>query len=440
VIRCGSSLRAVPVAVTLERAAAWGAALGVTRVTEITHLDRIGIPVCVAIRPNARPGSLCVSAGKGLTPQEARVGAWMEAIEFALAEPRGVSHASNLHDPSSGIRNPNVHNPGVYPYVDVEIVTATARDVLNGQSRPDAILDFCPLLTTEISLDAPLPCVTAEDLIAGGTTLVPAEIVFLPSGPRAPSRHFTANSNGLASGNTLLEATVHGLAERVERDICAFHSLHDRSQPVLLASLPPPAAELASAIHAVGLRLIVRSLPNEFNLSCFAALILDMEAPTALLVNGGFGCHPHKSIALVRAICEAAQSRLSVIHGGRDDLTDQARRFRDWDEARLASYREWLQAGATAGEGEIAYQELVDRADEADDLPAAYQVLLKSLAGAGLQRVCRVVFTPPNGDLHIVRVIVPGLEEFNAFTPRVGRRLRDEVVARQECARTARSR
>lgn len=42
----------------------------ITRVAEVTHLDCIGIPVFVAVRPNA--GSLAVSQGKGATPSSQR--------------------------------------------------------------------------------------------------------------------------------------------------------------------------------------------------------------------------------------------------------------------------------------------------------------------------------------------------------------------------------
>ena len=57
-----------------------------TRVTDITRLDWAGVPVYASIRPEAYPGSLCVNAGKGVTPLEAQVGAYMEAIEYAFAE------------------------------------------------------------------------------------------------------------------------------------------------------------------------------------------------------------------------------------------------------------------------------------------------------------------------------------------------------------------
>src|SRR5437016_3701638 len=83
----GSSIRSRPVEMTLQAAADYAAVRGITRVTDITQLDRIGIPVCVSVRPGAAKGSLCVHAGKGLTPGEARASALMEAVEFAAAEP-----------------------------------------------------------------------------------------------------------------------------------------------------------------------------------------------------------------------------------------------------------------------------------------------------------------------------------------------------------------
>src|ERR1700744_4850886 len=72
----------------------WGAIkpilkdFGITRVGEITGLDRIGLPVWIAVRPNAR--TLSVSQGKGLTDIAAKVAAAMEALELAHAEQPGL--------------------------------------------------------------------------------------------------------------------------------------------------------------------------------------------------------------------------------------------------------------------------------------------------------------------------------------------------------------
>src|SRR6185295_14826201 len=60
------------------------AAAGITRVAEVTGLDRIGIPVALAVRPNSR--SLSVSQGKGALKDEAFISAVMEAMELAAAE------------------------------------------------------------------------------------------------------------------------------------------------------------------------------------------------------------------------------------------------------------------------------------------------------------------------------------------------------------------
>ncbi len=63
--------RMVPPALTLERARPLAAKIGVTRLANLTGLDRIGIPVIDAIRPNSR--SYSVAQGKGITLEAAKV-------------------------------------------------------------------------------------------------------------------------------------------------------------------------------------------------------------------------------------------------------------------------------------------------------------------------------------------------------------------------------
>src|SRR4051812_31442956 len=58
--------------------------LGITRLANVTGLDTIGIPVYVAIRPNAR--CLATSQGKGLDHDAAKASALMESIETWHAE------------------------------------------------------------------------------------------------------------------------------------------------------------------------------------------------------------------------------------------------------------------------------------------------------------------------------------------------------------------
>jgi YcaO-like protein with predicted kinase domain len=58
--------------------------MGITRCTNVTGLDRIGIPVIVVCRPNSRP--IAVSQGKGLTVDGAKVSGLMESAKTYHAE------------------------------------------------------------------------------------------------------------------------------------------------------------------------------------------------------------------------------------------------------------------------------------------------------------------------------------------------------------------
>ena len=78
--------RAVDPATTLRLAEAAVPATGITRVADITGLDRVGIPVFSCIRPTAADGAISVYNGKGATPLAARVSAVMEGVERYSAE------------------------------------------------------------------------------------------------------------------------------------------------------------------------------------------------------------------------------------------------------------------------------------------------------------------------------------------------------------------
>ena len=65
--------------------------IGVTRIANITDLDRVGIPVFSAIRPSAAAGAISIYSGKGATETNARISAIMESFERCLAEQPEVS-------------------------------------------------------------------------------------------------------------------------------------------------------------------------------------------------------------------------------------------------------------------------------------------------------------------------------------------------------------
>ena len=81
---------------TLGRIEPLTKAAGITRVADITDLDRIGIPVFSSIRPGAKEGAISIYNGKGASREQARVSAIMEAMERYSAEPKDEKVARDL--------------------------------------------------------------------------------------------------------------------------------------------------------------------------------------------------------------------------------------------------------------------------------------------------------------------------------------------------------
>lgn len=228
-VKYNTSLRSRTIEESLVYARKYAEKYGISRVTNTVKLDNIGIPVYAGIRPNAVKGSLCVSAGKGLVPKEAEIGAYMEALELAFAEPHRQK---------------------------VAICKAPIFAILDGAERPEAILDFCPKFNVEIPPDQELSCVWATDLYTQKKYLVPAELVFLPF-PEKP-KFFGSNSNGLSSGNSIADASLHGILEVIERDITSFQMIQENTYKVNSTSFPPNVAKIYQMVRKAGHDMILR--------------------------------------------------------------------------------------------------------------------------------------------------------------------------------------
>ena len=85
---------------------------GITRLTDITDLDRVKIPVFSAIRPTAQSGSVSVYAGKGATREQAKASAMMEGFERYSAERQDIDSERTFVDTYNNIKNDkNVLDP-----------------------------------------------------------------------------------------------------------------------------------------------------------------------------------------------------------------------------------------------------------------------------------------------------------------------------------------
>src|SRR6185503_15207440 len=154
------------------------------------------------------------------------------------------------------------------------------------------------------------------------TTLVPLESVTLDTTFTRPPM-FDISSNGLASGNVLVEAVVHGLCEVLERDAeAAWRRAGGDRRLVLDTIADPVCSALIEQISKTGARVFVWDLASTNVCAIGAAIMEDPNEPTwrQLGFYQGFGAHLRPEIAIARALTEAAQTRLTYIAGARDDF------------------------------------------------------------------------------------------------------------------------
>jgi thiazole/oxazole-forming peptide maturase SagD family component len=224
------------------------------------------------------------------------------------------------------------------------------------------------------------------------------------------------DSNGLAGGNSVVEAVVHGLCELIERDAAALWDLRPADEQAAtridVSTVDCHAAlDLLDRYGAARVEVALFDITSDIGVPAVLCQIVEADPGPfrPLPPAAGLACHPDPGQALVRALAEAAQSRLITISGSRDDVTrdeydrvadvEAAVELRDALRATEPYARPWR--GATSAPGAL---------DEV--LPW----LLDRLAAAGLTEVAAVDLTRPDLGIPVIKVLVPGLEGAAALT------------------------
>lgn len=369
--------RAAPPQETWERIEPLLPAFGVTRVADITGLDRIGVAVATAIRPLSR--SIAVAAGKGVNLIAAKVSAAMEAIECAHAE-----------------------------RIDRPLFFGSRADL----ARTQRVIDptSLPLLGGAVVDDqTPLLWIEGRTIADGGSVLVPYELVHAHYCPFAlpGSAVFNATTNGLSSGNVGIEAICHGLFEVIERDALNLWSRLSRSERIarrlhLSFDGSPVAEQTTDQLVRKGFKVAVWNITSDTQVPAFHCVIVDDLEPGGQ-PGTGTGCHPDKDIALSRALFEAIQVRGTYISGGRDDLAR-----RDYDVDKIADLRRMLEQDPIDSVDNLHFSDLPSHHAEYFEDDARWAINRLEDAGCGPPIVVDLSLT--GSGLSVVRVVVPGLE------------------------------
>lgn len=358
---------------TVARMTALMARCGMTRLADISGLDRIGVPVMMVSRPNAQPVS--VSQGKGLTPAAAAASALVEAAELYHAE--------------------QALCPGLY---------ASARRM--EESGHVIVLEgLWRELRAPIDPYSSFAWTAAQDLRTGQTVWLPHDLVHADlTGNQAAGGGFVISSNGLAGGNSLTEAAIHALCEVIERDSTARWQALGRSERERSRVDPASITDvdcimLLDRLERAGFDAGVWNATGRTGIPSFHAAILDRRNREGH-PGAGDGCHLSPSIAVLRALTEAIQTRLTYIVGTRDDIDPEAYRLAERRDRR--NRHEMLMAD----QARLDFRAFSDLSGAT--LAGDLALILDRLARTG-RAAYAVDLSQPEIGLPVVRCIVPGM-------------------------------
>lgn len=365
-------------------------ALGVTRLADVTGLDRIGIPVFQAIRPLSL--SLSVSQGKGATADAARVSALMEAIE--------LHHAETCTSDEQGVADADEARLwGLMTQADRQVAPfdpARSRGWVNG-----------------------------IDLLTGRRLRLPHGLVSMDF-TAIPDPDLWPNSNGLASGNTPAEARASALCEAIERDCHARWLEHGLRARQASAIDPDSITDrlgrwLIGKVRRANLTLSLWDMTGAIGVAVIGCAITERGAARTVQLPPamGAGCHPDASVALARALCEAAQTRAALIAGARDDIAPE--RYRAAGEQRFGFMLAMLDFARPTRPWTAIPSHCHDDADT--DL----SWLLDRCAAQAVGPVACVDLGRPDIGIDVVKLLVPGFGDHDR--PALARARQAEAVA-----------
>ncbi len=364
-------------------------AVPITRIADISPLDRSRFPVFCAVTPLA--ADLTTHLGKGAGTADAKASAVMEAIERHCAE-----------------------------YPACEVIRATHAEMARRGCHvaERTALELSP--DRPFGHDAPLRWARGDCLLTGRKVWLPADLVQSPPSDGVVDQ---PDTNGLASGNTHLEALLHGLSEVIERDAVSQFMFAEafadpgegpQSRRIDPRTLPERSRGLLAGLQTNDRFVVIDDLTVDIAVPVMRAMIVDPSYPGAsgpgLRVFAGYGCHPSSEVAVNRALTEAAQALIAVVQGARDSFNEVALPRRA--AARQAAMTA-LQPAPLRPFGSVPDF-------RSDDLRRDLDHMLGAIEAAGFRNAIAFDLTRRDLGVPVVRVRVPGMASFVVDRNRIG--------------------
>ncbi|WP_458404957.1 YcaO-related McrA-glycine thioamidation protein [Methanobrevibacter sp.] len=365
---------------------------GITRIADITDLDRIGLPVYTAIRPTAQEGGVSVYGGKGISKDHARASAMMEGFERYSAERQDgdegiVKTVDEISTYGNYINPKSLNLPKEFEKKDINNINLEWSEV--------------------------------HDLVSDEDYFIPTNAIFHPYIPDSNVESlFKSNTNGLASGNVLEEAILHGIFEVIERDAWSIFELtHKNYSQINLDSIESEIVnETIEKFTSNGINIKLMDFTADIDVPTIAASADDTVTRDAGLLTLGIGTHLDPEVAILRALTEVAQSRATQINGAREDTVRA-------DFAREAGYERMKRINKYYFRQEDEQINLSDIENKSTtSINEDLDIVKDQLVSNNIEHVLYYDLTRPELDVSVVRVIIPEMELYAIDPSRAGYR------------------
>jgi ribosomal protein S12 methylthiotransferase accessory factor len=416
--------RVIPVENTLSHILELSKKIGLTRIADITYMDKLYIPNYSCVLPGTED-YIWVYSGKGPTKKHAKVSAIMESIERYSSLPTNYTR---------------------------KFITGTFNELKESYNllHPD---DLVEPLTFDFQNDMLMDYVEGYDIINKENILVPAALALFRYTPNSLSLNPFAfhHTNGLASGNVFEEAVCHALCEVIERDAISLAQLRASAIPFHILSKIhhnlriqgyhinsiskeqfiddnslyqdvkicqednfQPVTNLIKKFKKFNIRLIIKDITTDIKIPTFNAACVEWISHDYGYLAEGHGTHPDKRIAILRAITEVSQTRAANIQGARDDLRKIHYNDNNTDDKNAWQFM--------SSQRTINFSDIITYQNE--DILDDIKLIIKFFKEVGLNKAIIVNLTNPKIKIPVVRAIVPGLETFKISKSIMGFRAR----------------
>ena len=365
---------------------------GITRIADITDLDRIGLPIYTAIRPTAEDGAVSIYGGKGITKDHAKASAMMEGFERYSAERQDcdetiIAKLSEIEEFGEYVDPKSLNLPSEFEKKDIS--------------------------------DLSLEWSKSKDIISNKEYYIPTNAIYHPYISKDDSQNlFKSNTNGLASGNILEEAILHGIFEVIERDAWSIFELtHKNYAQIDISSIENEVIiDIIDKFESEGIKIKLMDFTADIKIPTIAASADDTITRDAGLLTLGMGTHLDPEVAILRALTEVAQSRATQINGAREDTVRA-------DFAREAGYERMKRINKYYFRDEEEQIKLSDIENKStSSITKDIEIVKDELISNDIQKILYTNLTRPELDVSVVRVVIPEMELYTIDKSRAGYR------------------